>query len=224
VLVFWLVIVFTSFGLFALEAAVEEAARMSGLFVNPGAKASRNMRLRTIEWRLLRMMRLKTTSRSPLDELRNRSTKRINKDPVFHDLSTEMHLIKQKLRDNRVSLNEKILRKEIAEKVLLQNKAAADRITASGHDRTKYYRLMLADIDRHKLALQQKAELGSAQKHPVPADAAECSDSLTPHTLGQEDFGTATENEAITRETLNILSDLVSLEKTPLMATNTEIP
>jgi carboxyl-terminal processing protease len=160
----------------------------------------------------------------PLDELRNRSTKRINKDPVFHDLSAEMHLIKQKLRDNRVSLNEKILRKEIAEKVRLQNKADADRITASGHDRTKYYRLMLADIDRHKLALQQKAELGSAQKHPVPADAAECSDSLTPHTLGQEDFGTATENEAITRETLNILSDLVSLEKTPLMATNAEIP
>ena len=33
---------------------------MSGLFVNPGAKASRNMRLRTIEWRLLRMMRLKS--------------------------------------------------------------------------------------------------------------------------------------------------------------------
>jgi carboxyl-terminal processing protease len=40
------------------------------------------------------------------DELRKRSTKRINEDPVFRDLSAEIHLIKQKLQDNCVSLNE----------------------------------------------------------------------------------------------------------------------
>ena len=34
------------------------------------------------------------------DELRKRSIKRINEDPVFCDLSAEIHLIKQKLRDN----------------------------------------------------------------------------------------------------------------------------
>jgi carboxyl-terminal processing protease len=154
------------------------------------------------------------------DELRKRSIKRINEDPVFHDLSAEIHLIKQKLRDNCVSLNEEVLRNEIAEKVRLQDKADADRIAASGHDRTKYYRLTLADVNRPKLALQTNAELGAARKHAVPA---EYSNSLAPDTLGEEDFGIATENEAITRETLNILSDLISLQKRPLMATNTEV-
>jgi hypothetical protein len=68
-------------------------------------------------------------------------------DPVFHELGSEIHLIKHKLWDNCVSLNEEILRNEIAEEICLQDKADADRITASGHDRTKYYRLMLADVD-----------------------------------------------------------------------------
>jgi carboxyl-terminal processing protease len=144
------------------------------------------------------------------DELRKRSIKRINGDPVFHDLSAEIHLIKQKLRDNCVSLNEEVLRNEIAEKVRLQDEADAVRIAASGHDRTKYYRLMLADVNRPKLSLQKYGELGAARKHAVPA---EYSNSLVPDTLGEEDFGIATENEAITRETLNILSDLISLQK-----------
>ena len=154
------------------------------------------------------------------DELRKRSMKRINEDPVFHDLSAEIHLIKQKLRDNCVSLNEQVLRNEISEKVRLQDKADADRMAASGHDRTKYYRLTLADVDRPKLVLQKNAELGSAQKHAAPAES---SNSLLTDTLGEESFGIAPENEVITRETLSILSDLISLQKRPLMATNTEV-
>jgi carboxyl-terminal processing protease len=35
-----------------------------------------------------------------LDELRNRSIKRINEDPVFHDFSAEIHQIKTKLSNN----------------------------------------------------------------------------------------------------------------------------
>jgi hypothetical protein len=68
--------------------------------------------------------------------------------------------------------------------------------------------------------LQKNAELGSAQKHPV---SAESSNSLLTDTLGEESFGIAPENEVITRETLSILSDLISLQKRPLMATNTEV-
>jgi carboxyl-terminal processing protease len=52
-----------------------------------------------------------------LDELRSRSTKRINEDPVFHDLSAENQLIKQQLRNNSVSLNEEVRRSEIADEV-----------------------------------------------------------------------------------------------------------
>jgi carboxyl-terminal processing protease len=123
-----------------------------------------------------------------LDELRNRSIKRINQDPVFHDLSAEIQLIKQKLWDNCISLNEKVLRNEIGEEVCLQDKADADRITASGHDPTKHYRLMLADVDKPKLKLKRKADLKTAQKHAVLADTAKCSNSLLPGISGANDL------------------------------------
>jgi carboxyl-terminal processing protease len=157
-----------------------------------------------------------------LDELRSRSTKRINEDPVFHDLSAENQLIKQKLRDNSVSLNEEVRRNEIAEEVYLWDKGDADRISANAHDRTKYYRLMLADVDKLKLILvNRKAELVTTRKGVVSDETEETLTSLLP---GESDFATATENDAITRETLNILSDVVSLSRIALMATHVESP
>jgi carboxyl-terminal processing protease len=154
-----------------------------------------------------------------LEELRSRSTKRINEDPLFHDLSAEIQQIKQNWANNRVSLNEDVRRKEIAEAARLREKADSDRISTSVHDRTKYYRLMLADIDKPELKLTEaKADLEIDEKSAAVADeTAHTSKNLVP---AERDFGTATENEAITRETLNILSDLVSLQRTPLMATN----
>ena len=54
-----------------------------------------------------------------------------------------------------VSLNEEVLRNEIAEEVCLRDKGDSDRITASAHDRIKYYRPMLADVDKPELKLIQ---------------------------------------------------------------------
>ena len=158
------------------------------------------------------------------DELRHRSIKRVNEDPVFHDLSAEIHLIKQKLWDNCVSLNEEVRRNEIAEEECLRDKGDSDRITARAHDPSRYYRLTLADVDKPILKLKRKAKLGIAQKHSVPDDTAQCSNGLPPDVPGENHFEIATENEALTRETLNILSDLVNLKRTPLMATNAESP
>jgi carboxyl-terminal processing protease len=157
-----------------------------------------------------------------LDELRSGSTKRINEDPVFHDLSAENQLIKQKLRNNSVSLNEEVRRNEIAEEVYLFDKGDADRISANAQDRTKYYRLMLADVDKPELILiNRKAELVTTRKGVVSDETEQTLTSLLP---GESDFATATENDAITRETLNILSDVVSFNRIALMATHVESP
>jgi carboxyl-terminal processing protease len=157
-----------------------------------------------------------------LDELRSRSTKRINDDPVFHDLSAENQLIAQKLRNNCVSLNEEVRRNEIAEEVSLCDKGEADRISANAHDQTKYYRLMLADVDKPELILiDRKAELETTRKGVV---SDEVEKTLTSLLSGEIDSATATENDAITRETLNILSDVVSLNRIALMATHAENP
>jgi carboxyl-terminal processing protease len=154
-----------------------------------------------------------------LDELRSRSIKRINENPLFRDLSAEIHLIKQESATNRLSLNEEVRRNELAEEASLREKADYDRIIADTHDRARYYRLTLAGVDQlESKPADRKAETGLLWKRTVPDLTAQTSGSLLP---GESDFGTATENDALTRETLNILSDLVSLQKTPLMATTT---
>jgi carboxyl-terminal processing protease len=146
-----------------------------------------------------------------LDELRSRSTKRINEDPVFHDLSAENRLITQKLRNNSVSLNEEVRRKEIAEEVSLCDKGDADRINANAQDRTKYYRLMLADVDKPELMIiDRKTELETARKGVVSDEVEKTLTTLLP---GEGDVAAATENDAVTRETLNILSDVLVLTK-----------
>lgn len=154
-----------------------------------------------------------------LDELRSRSIKRVNENPLFRDLSAEIHLIKQESATNRLSLNEEVRRNELAEEASLREKADFDRIIAGTHDRARYYRLTLAGVDQLELKpVDKKVETGLFWKGTVPDVTAQISGSLLP---GEIDFGTATENDALTRETLNILSDLVSLQKTPLMATTT---
>jgi carboxyl-terminal processing protease len=154
-----------------------------------------------------------------LDELRSRSIKRISENPLFRDLSAEIHLIKQKSATNRLSLNEEVRRNELAEEASIQDKADCDRIIAGAHDHARYYRLTLAGVDQLELKLaDRKAETGTVWKRTVPDVTAQTSDTLPP---GESDFGTATENDALRRETLNILSDLVSLQRTPLMATTT---
>ena len=154
-----------------------------------------------------------------LAELRSRSIKRINEDPLFQDLSAEIRLIKQKSATNCLSLNEEVRRNELAEEASLRDKADADRFIAGAHDRAKYYRLMLAGVDKLELkSTDGKTEPGTAWKRAVPDVTAQVSNGLLP---GESDFGTRTENEALTRETLNILSDLVILQRTPLMATTT---
>jgi carboxyl-terminal processing protease len=152
-----------------------------------------------------------------LDELRSRSIKRINENPLFCDLSAEIHLIKQEAATNLLSLNEEVRRNELAEEASLREKADYDRIIADTHDRARYYRLTLAGVDQLELkSVDRKVETGLLRKGTMPDVTTQASGSLLP---GESDFGTATENDALTRETLNILSDLVSLQKAPLMAT-----
>ena len=149
-----------------------------------------------------------------LDELRNRSIKRINEDPVFHELSAEIQQIKRKLRDNCVSLNEGVRRNEIAEEACIRDKRDSDRITARAHDRTRYYRLMLADVERPDLTLvKNRAELSICRRTAAEPGAPQFSGDLDPLEIRK-----ATENEAATREALNILSDLVDLTKSTQMA------
>jgi carboxyl-terminal processing protease len=150
-----------------------------------------------------------------LDELRRRSEARIKEDPLFRDVNSEIALANENNEKNRVSLNENVRKSELAEVTRLEDKADSDRKTARGQDRNKYYQLMLADVDKTELKQINNGSEPDASTQTAPPDEAIqlFPDARRPWSLARGDFEEWTENEAITRETLNILSDLVDLTK-----------
>jgi carboxyl-terminal processing protease len=127
-----------------------------------------------------------------LDELRRRSAERIKRNPLFQDLLAEIVLTNK--NNNRVSLNEKVRENDAAQLARIRNRMDRDRDKSWAQDRNKYYELALSFSGR-------ASELRS------PASGERSSDALA-------------ENEAITKEALNVLSDLVTLNKARQVAAN----
>jgi carboxyl-terminal processing protease len=147
-----------------------------------------------------------------LEELRNRSIARIKENVLFQDLSSEIALVDENAKKNRVSLNEKVRKSEIAAVERLRGKAESDRKTADALDRNKYYRLRLGDVDKPELRLVSNgSEVDGFRQTAESEDVSQSFLNPPPGALGERDFDPLTENEAIERETLNILSDLVNL-------------
>jgi carboxyl-terminal processing protease len=118
-----------------------------------------------------------------LDELRKRSTDRVSQDPQFQILSAEVRLINDRLKSNRLSLNERIRRAESAAANERKAKEIASERAIETNDRDRRYYLTLADINEPNLKLVIKDTDASAEPAGDPAK----------------------------REALNILSDLVQL-------------
>ena len=59
-----------------------------------------------------------------LDQLKRRSAERVQNDPEFHYVSEDMERLRQKLNDNRISLNEDVRRKELRRKTSRARKCA----------------------------------------------------------------------------------------------------
>jgi carboxyl-terminal processing protease len=156
-----------------------------------------------------------------LDKLRTRSIARIAENPLFQDLNSEIAWTRENIEKNRVSLNEGIRKNKLAELARLSKKADADRKAARTQDRNKYRQLILADGDKTEL---RPIVYGSApypsRQSAGPDTAGEPFSDFPPVPAGLSYFDGLPENEAITRETLNILSDLVNLTKARAMATS----
>jgi carboxyl-terminal processing protease len=154
-----------------------------------------------------------------LDELRTRSIARIKENPLFQDLANENALTIESSKKNRISLNEKVRQHQLAEVARLREKGASDRQIAQAHDRYKYYRLMLADVDKAELSLiNTKRQTGASVQTAAPDDVPQSTLAPPPGVLGKSDSDAVTENEAVTRETLNIISDFVNLTRAQQMA------
>jgi carboxyl-terminal processing protease len=147
-----------------------------------------------------------------IDDLKKRSNNRIAQDQSFQDIIADVKELKDRLKSNRLSLNEKTRREQLDKDNAQKQKEQADekKMEAQVHD--KHFELTLADVDKPQLKLIEKA---SAQKDQKTQGNSGTSD---PNGSVEDENGTSLDADAIRRETLNVMTDLVDLLKSPRTA------
>ena len=149
-----------------------------------------------------------------LEELKRRSSARVQASPEFHYVMEDMERLRQRLDDNRISLNEDVRRSEMNEDKLRKEARAKDRIARVADD-TKIYRLTLDTVDKPNLQLIMfPGKTAAANKSTVAPEAAGNADS---EVLG----GDGTKEpmlDPVRDEALNVLGDWVDLSRGPKTA------
>ena len=154
-----------------------------------------------------------------IEELKRRSSERVQRDPEFHYVMDDMDRLRHKLDDNRVSLNEDVRRKEIQDDKTRKETRGKERL-ARHEEEPNIYRVTLDNVDKPNLQLimypgklaQAKAKDGATKVSP---EAAPDDDT---DTIGAADDAKEPAIDPERDETLNILADLVDLSKGPKTA------
>jgi carboxyl-terminal processing protease len=149
-----------------------------------------------------------------VDVLRQRSLNRVRQDPQFQDILDDLRRLDERLKGNRLSLNETTRRDEMVKEEKQKEREEADRKKAVADSHDKIYELTLSNMDKPLQLAEQTpdpaAALKSAKAKPVrsgydPIEAV----------LHDDDPTSLVAGDPGKRETLNILSDLIDLAKTP---------
>ena len=163
------------------------------------------------------------TNRKPLfvEELRRRSVNRVGQEAQFQDIVQDVKVMNDRIKNNRLSLNEKTRRAEIDEETAGRQKEEADGKKAEVNDHDKIYELPLGDVDKPQLRLMDKAAQVSASPAPKDGKPKIAKPGEDPDSSDLEDDNNGGEPDvfdAQKRETVNILADLVDLSKSPRTA------
>jgi carboxyl-terminal processing protease len=137
-------------------------------------------------------------------ELRRRSAVRVRGDPEFQDIAKDVEHLNERLKANRLSLNETTRRAERAKDIKQREKEEAERRNAEHADQSKIYELDLAHVNNRQLPISEKT-LAAAK----PA----LSDSPVDAALEEGEENNMDESGPAKREALNILSDLIGFSK-----------
>jgi carboxyl-terminal processing protease len=148
-----------------------------------------------------------------IDDLKKRSSNRLAQDQSFQDILAEAKELKDRLKSNRLSLNEKNRRDQLDKDNAQKQKEQADEKKIQGQVHDKRFELTLADVDKPQLKAIEKTP---AQKDQKAQDNN--SNTSDPNATIEDENGTTLDADAIRRETLNIATDLVDLVKTPRTA------
>jgi carboxyl-terminal processing protease len=157
-----------------------------------------------------------------VDQLKRRSEERVKNDPEFHYVMEDIGRLRHKLDENRISLNEDLRKKELADDKLRKEMRSKERL-ARNQEEPRIYRLTLDTVDKPNLQLiMYPGKLAEAKKNGASpkVDPEAAPDADTDLTAGVG-VGDDTKEPAIDPErdeALNILADLVDLSRGPKTA------
>src|SRR3954463_13095493 len=159
-----------------------------------------------------------------VDELKRRSEARVQANPEFKYVMEDMERLRKRLDENRISLNEDTRKAELNEDKLRKETRSKERL-ARNDEEMQMIRLPLDNVEKPNLQpVIFPGNLAANKKNgnnKVAPEAAEDSDSDTP----SNDDGTKEPSIDPERdETLNILKDLVDLNRAPTTASTTASP
>src|SRR5438477_1039818 len=163
-----------------------------------------------------------------IDELKRRSEARVQVNPEFHYVMEDMDRLRKRLDENRISLNEDTRRAELNEDKIRKETRAKERL-ARQDEQMQMIRLTLDNVDKPnlqpilfpgKLAANKKNGNKVAPEAAPDADSESDSDSLGTNDDGSKEPAIDPERD----ETLNILKDLVDLNRAPTTASTTNTP
>src|SRR4051794_13087196 len=157
-----------------------------------------------------------------IDELKRRSTERVQHNQEFHYVMEDIDRLRHKLDENRISLNEDSRKKELDEDKMRKEQRSKERL-ARNEEEPRVYRVTLDTVDKPNLQLIMfPGKLAQAKAKGVsPKVAPEAAPDADTDVLGDEDDPTGGKEPAIDPErdeSLNILADLVDLSRGPKTA------
>jgi len=154
-----------------------------------------------------------------IEELKRRSAERVKSNSEFHYVMEDMERLRQKLNDNRITLNEDARRKEIEDDKVRKEMRSKERL-ARHEEEPRIYRLTLDTVDKPDLQLIMfPGKLAAAKAKGVPSKVSpEAAPDEDSDTIGGADDTKEPAIDPERDESLNILADLVDLSRGPKTA------
>ncbi|MEP7072015.1 MAG: carboxy terminal-processing peptidase [Verrucomicrobiota bacterium] len=150
-----------------------------------------------------------------VDDLKRRSAERAQNEPEFHYVMEDLERLRHRLDDNRISLNEDVRRKELADDKARKEVRSKDRLARNAEE-PRVYRVTLDTVDKPELQLiMYPGKLAAAKKNGsakvAPEAASDADSDGDPLVLADDDTKEPTIDPE-RDETLNILSDFVHMQ------------
>jgi carboxyl-terminal processing protease len=159
-----------------------------------------------------------------VDELKRRSEARVQANPEFRYVMEDMERLRKRLDENRISLNEDVRRIELNEDKLRKETRSKERLARQVED-MQMIRLTLDNVDKPNLQpIIFPGKLAANKKGGGNKVAPEAATDADSDSAGSDDGTKEPAIDPERDETLNILNDLVDLNRGPTTASTKTAP